>query len=377
MEKRLKRPLKSLYIHMPFCKDKCYYCSFISFTNKEDQIGNYINSLIREMQAGLSDSLNTKLRSIYIGGGTPSLIPVEYYERILSEISGLAIVVRDCEITIEVNPGTIDFEYLQKLRLLGINRLSIGVQSFDDHILKLINRKHTVSEAIETVNMAKKAGFHNISIDLIYGLPEQDIKIWEETLNAAGKLDIHHISAYGLKIEEGTKFAKNLPPNLPEEEISAQMYLKTIEILDDYNFRHYEISNFAISGYESRHNLSYWHNEEYFGFGLAAHSYVNGVRYSNTCNLDEYVNDPSKKASSHKVSKQEAIEEGIFLGLRLIDGINIRKFKEEYGVDLLEKYKNIINKYIANGYMEIGQSNLRLTTSGILISNAILADFLE
>ncbi|EKE04384.1 MAG: hypothetical protein ACD_20C00084G0004 [uncultured bacterium] len=374
--KVIKRPLKCLYIHMPFCAQKCYYCGFVSFTDKYDQIENYINALIREIREGLSGYSDLKLRSIYIGGGTPSLVPVEYYERIFNEISQLINIVRDCEVTIEINPGTVNFEYLQKLRLLGINRLSIGVQSFNDRILGIINRKHTSQDAVEVISMARDAGFHNISIDLIHGLPEQTQEIWEETLNKAVNLDINHISAYGLKIEEGTKFAENLPPNLPEEELSAQMYLKTIDILKKYNFQHYEISNFAIPGYESRHNLSYWHNEEYFAFGLAAHGYVNGVRYSNSCDFGEYIGDPLKKASVHKVSRQEVIEEGIFLGLRLNEGINISRFKEEYGVDLREEYNSIINKYIDYGYMEMQEDNLRLTDNGILVSNAILAEFI-
>ena len=212
----IKRPLNSLYIHIPFCKDKCYYCNFVSFTNKNSRMDYYINSLISEIRRNLPAHKGINLKSIYIGGGTPSLLNANCYKRIFNEISLFVNIADDAEITMEVNPGTITLEYLKEIRAIGFNRLSIGVQSFNDHILKLINRKHNGDEAIDAVNLTKEAGFSNISIDLIYGLPDQDISIWRETLNLAISLGVQHISAYGLKIEEGTRFAKNLPPNLPE-----------------------------------------------------------------------------------------------------------------------------------------------------------------
>lgn len=360
---------------MPFCKSKCHYCAFVSFADKSNQVEAYVNSLILEINNSLNNYPDINLKTIYIGGGTPTLVNPEYYERIFSVI--YSKIQDDAEITIEANPGTITPEYLSQLRNIGINRLSIGVQSFNDDILRLLNRQHTAKEALSAIDMAINAGFDNISIDLIYSLPNQSIKIWKESLNIAAGLNIQHISAYGLKIEEGTRFFESIPPNIPDEEISAQMYLKTIEILEENNFNHYEISNYAKSGYESRHNLSYWRNEEYLGFGLAAHGYINGERYSNICNFDKYINNPLKKAESHHVSKQEAVEEGIFLGLRLTEGINIDKFSQEYNIDLLRNYETVINKYANCGYLEIHNGFLRLTRQGILLSNLILADFLE
>lgn len=362
---------------MPFCLDKCHYCNFVSFTDKINEIELYINSLIDEIRHELDTNPDVELKSVYIGGGTPSLVDTKYYDLIFSTIKEFSNIAKDPEITIEVNPGTINPEYLKTLKNLGINRISIGIQSFDNDILKMLNRKHTKIDAVKAVEMAQECGFTNISIDLIYGLPGQDLKMWEETLNTAVKLDIQHISVYGLKIEEGTKFAKKLPFDLPEEEVSAQMYLKNIDILVNNGFEHYEISNFAKPGYKSRHNLNYWHNNEYFGFGLSTHGYVNGIRYSNTDNFEKYLNNPLKKATCHNISNSEIIEEGIFLGLRLINGININKFRNEYKINLLEKYKDIIDKYINYGYMQISGEYLRLTTDGILISNIILADFLQ
>jgi len=370
------RPLKSLYIHIPFCKSKCYYCSFVSLTDKNNYIDAYVNALLKEMNSVLSSYKKQRISSVYIGGGTPSLLEVKHFEQILTVIYDLLDISMNTEITVEVNPGTVDRKYLNELYFSGISRVSIGVQSFDDQILKTINRIHNKQQAIETVKIAEDAGFNNISIDLIYGLPGQDLKLWEETLNQAVELDIRHISTYGLKIEEGTVFGRTPPPNLPDQDIAADMYLKTIEILEKNNFKHYEISNFAKSGCESKHNLAYWNNEEYFGFGLAAHGYLDGVRYSNSCDFNEYLDNPLKRASEHKMTEKEILEEAVFLGLRRVKGINMKKFNSEYGVDLVKMYKDVIKKYTDYGFMEIKKDYLRLTTKGILISNSILAEFL-
>lgn len=377
MSINVKRPLKSLYLHVPFCKDRCYYCSFVSLTDKNNYKEIYINALLKELEQTFRMHPSQTLNTIYIGGGTPSLLEIKYFKQIFSKINSLSGIASNAEITVEINPGTVDFEYLKDLRTIGINRLSIGIQSFNNEILKSINRIHSKDEAIEAVNMAILAGFENISIDLIYGLPNQNLTVWEDTLNQAKQLDIQHISTYGLKIEEGTVFGRKLPPNLPDEDMTADMYLKTIEMLKINGFEHYEISNFAKAGYQSRHNLAYWHNEEYFGLGLGAHGYIDGIRYSNLCSFNEYIENPLKKASEHKVTEQEIIEEGIFLGLRLTKGIDINQFNSEYNINLLERFKTIIDKYTSYGFMEMKEGYLRLTTEGILISNTILAEFVD
>jgi len=325
----------------------------------------------------LKKQSNHELETIYIGGGTPSVVDFSFYQKIFSLLSNSTKFSQNSEITMEINPATVDLNYLKNLKSLGINRLSIGVQSFDNKTLKDINRLHSAEEAVKTVREAKEAGFKNISIDLIYGLPNQTPESWENRLNQALTLEINHISTYGLKIEENTEFSRNLPKNLPDDEIQSQIYLKTIEILKNNGFNQYEISNFSKKGFESRHNLSCWKNQEYFGFGLSAHGYLNGVRYSNTENLDEYLKNPIKHACEHAVSDVERITEAIFLGLRLTEGINTEKFKINYGIDLKQKYSKIIEKYINYGFMTCENETLKLTKHGILLSNSILADFLE
>jgi len=395
---------KNLYIHIPFCKSKCHYCNFISFANKNEFIKPYFAALRQEIEYYFEECIassqaprndNNLLETIYIGGGTPSVVDFVFYKDLFKFLSGLINISPNAEITMEINPGTVDLDYLKNIRDLGINRLSIGVQSFDDKILKRINRIHNSEEAIKTVNLAQEAGFENISIDLIYGLPEQTSENWEKTLNQALTLGINHISTYGLKIEENTEFFRQQPKNLPDDEQQSRIYLKTIEIFENNGFNHYEISNFSKKGFESRHNLCYWKNQEYFGFGLSAHGYLDGIRYSNTENLEEYLENPTKRAFENPVTPSERIEEAIFLGLRLVEGINTEEFKIHYGIDIRQKYSKIIEKYINYGFMACenhmrsgsvcgnGQFSqkahshaLKLTKHGILLSNSILADFL-
>lgn len=368
---------KNLYIHIPFCASKCHYCNFISFSGKNEFIASYFAALKAEMKFCLGRQAAIGLETIYIGGGTPSVVDTRFYKDIFGLLSELTCISLDAEITMEINPGTVNINYLKEIMDIGINRLSIGVQSFDDKILKSINRIHSSQEAIETVKTAQKAGFENISIDLIYGLPEQTIEGWETTLNKALSLGINHISTYGLKIEEGTEFFRHLPKNLPDDEVQSQIYLKTIDILENNGFNHYEISNFSKKGFESRHNLCYWKNKKYFGFGLSAHGYLDDIRYSNTENLEEYLKDPTKSAFENQISAPEKIEEAVFLGMRLTEGINTKEFKLNYGIDIYQKYSKIIEKYIDYGFMTYDSSkNLKLTKHGILLSNSILADFL-
>jgi len=368
--------IKNLYIHIPFCKSKCYYCSFISYAGKTEQIETYFNSLNKEMYYYLNQYPSTELETIYIGGGTPSVADFELYRNVFKTIKNSVKISPNAEITMEINPAAADYDYLKNIRDLGINRLSIGVQSFDDEILKLINRTHSSEDALKTVKTAKKAGFNNISIDLIYGLPSQSVKNWEDTLNTASSLEINHVSTYGLKIEENTEFYKNTPANLPDDEVQSNIYLTTIEFLEKNNFNHYEISNFCKTGFESKHNLCYWKNKQYFGLGLAAHGYINGIRYFNTENLEDYIKNPVKHLSENKITETEKLEEAIFLGLRLAQGINSEEFKSKYGIDIYEKYSKIIEKHSNYGLLSYENGVLRLTKQGFLLSNSVLADFL-
>ncbi len=364
--------LNSIYIHIPFCESKCHYCNFISYTGKESCIKEYFNALNKEISHFLNYISNKEFKTVYIGGGTPSLIDGFFYAELLSGIN----LSENAEISIEANPGAVPHDYLQNLRDAGFNRISLGVQSFNNEILKRLNRLHTSEEAVKTVDNAKRAGFSNISIDLIYGLPGQGLSDWANTLHRALELDINHISTYGLKIEEDTKFYRNPPENLPDEDLCAEMYLRGIEILEKNGFEHYEISNFARAGFRSRHNLAYWNNEEYLGIGAAAHGYINAERYSNKTDLEDYIKNPLEKQKKKKLTPQQILEEKIFLGLRLRSGIDLEEPGKFYRVNLLEKYKKIIEKYTELNLMGFRKNKLYLTRQGVLLSNDILADFL-
>ncbi len=357
---------KSCYIHIPFCSGKCKYCSFISF-NKTELIPQYISALSCEIQKYYG---NENLKTLYFGGGTPSVLPIKY----ISQIINLLNIDNNTEITFELNPENGSEEYLKKLKELGITRLSIGSQTFNDKILKLIGRRHNSKKIKETVINAKNAGFENISLDLIYGLPTQtrdDIKRDIELIN---DLNIQHISTYGLKIEKESFWGKNSPKNIPDEDTQADMYEDINKLLYDYGFYRYEVSNFAKKGYESRHNLVYWNNSEYYGFGLAAHGYKDKVRYSNPITLNEYFANPLKRKNEKKLTEQDIIEEEIFLGFRKAEGIDIREFKEKFNIDFEQKYGEILNKYA--DFIIKTKKGYAFNLKGTMLSNEILPEFL-
>ena len=361
--------IKNVYIHIPFCKSKCKYCSFVSFCTISLKT-EYLSSLKTEI---LNSYKEEELNTLYFGGGTPSLLTPDEFSQIIK----LFNINSSTEITAELNPETITQDYLKQLKETGVNRLSFGCQTFNDKILRKIGRRHNSQDVENAIKFAKTAGFKNISLDFIYGLPEQTIKMFEKDLEHAISLGIQHISLYGLKIEEGCFFYKNPPENLPDEDIQADMYLKAIDILTKNNFQHYEISNFALNNFESRHNLNYWDNNSYYGFGLAAHGYENGIRYFNTSNLKEYIKNPCTHKQTHKVTQQEQLEEEIFLGFRKLNGINTKKINEKFHIDFSQKYAGQLKKYISYKYLKETNTGFALTDSGILVSNVILSEFLE
>ena len=358
---------QSVYIHIPFCKGKCKYCSFISF-NKPELIKGYIFSLLKEITENYSGE---KVKTLYFGGGTPSLIPADLLKKVICKFN----LQNDCEITIELNPDDANEEYLRNLYDIGINRISIGSQTFDDSILSLIGRRHNSKQIEDAVKMSKKAGFENISLDLIYGLPNQTIEILKRDIDKILELDVQHISTYGLKIEENSYFYNHMPENIPDDDIQADMYLLINNILEKEGFKRYEVSNFAKIGYESNHNLNYWKNEEYYGFGISAHGYVNGVRYSNFNTIEKYMENPAEHEYGNFLTKQEKLEEEIFLGLRKTEGINISNINQKFCIDFEKKYSHILDKY--NLYFNKKQNNYSLNIDGVLISNVILSEFIE
>ena len=353
--------MKNTYIHIPFCTKKCRYCSFISYPNLEYK-EQYLSALKSEIKSRYNGEL---LETLYFGGGTPSTL--NFNE--INEIIELFNIDKNTEITMEFNPENV-FNPNYK-----INRLSVGCQTFDDNILKLIGRRHNSQDVIKFINSCKLSNIENISIDLIYGLPNQTVEMFENDLKKAVSLDIQHISLYGLKIDEGCYFKKYPPKNLPDNDIQADMYLKAIEILENCGFEHYEISNFSKKGYRSKHNLNYWNNGQYYGFGLAAHGYENGVRYSNFTDLKTYIENPTKYLQSNTLKKNERLEEEIFLGFRKIEGIDIEKINSKFEIDFEQKYKKIIAKYF--DFFIKTEKGYALNNKGILISNTILSEFLD
>lgn len=376
-----------IYIHIPFCKQKCNYCDFVSYTNKCDKIGSYINCLEKEINS--FDFSKYNVTTIYIGGGTPSYIDSKYIKLILNTIYKKIQLekneLKNIEITIEVNPGTITKEKLQDYKEAGINRLSIGLQCIQDRLLKLLGRIHTYEEFLNTYNLAKEVGFENINVDLMLGLPNQSIEDLKESLDKIIELNPNHISTYSLIVEEGTKIFDKIENNelqLPDEELERNMYWYVKKTLELNGYNQYEISNFSKKGRKSKHNMNCWNQEEYIGFGVAAHSYINDIRFSNTNNLEKYI----KNINNNEFEKNKLIEEQqtledkkkefMMLGFRKIEGVDIANFKEKFVDNPIFIYKEKLNKLVEEGLIEINLNNIRLTNKGIDLANLVFEEFI-
>lgn len=377
-----------IYIHIPFCKQKCYYCDFVSYSNKCSEVKEYIESLKKEIEE--FDFSNYKVTSIYIGGGTPSYIDSIYIVEILSELKEKLkcnlIEFKDIEITIEVNPGTVDTKKLNDYKKSGINRLSIGLQSTKNDILKKIGRIHTYQEFLEIYKLARETGFKNINIDLMIGIPGQKIGDLKNTLQDIIKLEPEHISVYSLIIEENTpieKMLENGEIKLPDEDLERNMYWYVKNTLELNGYNHYEISNFAKFGKESRHNLNCWNQEEYIGFGVAAHSYLNGIRFSNTINVEEYIQhlENNRKEENIQIEESQSLEdkknEFMMLGFRKIQGVDIARFKEKFIDNPIFLYREILNKLVEEGLIEVDLNHIKLTNKGIDLANLVFEEFVD
>lgn len=377
MKNNRRIPLE-LYVHIPFCVRKCQYCDFLSGPSDEETKDRYIEALLKEIRAAEHTEVY-EIVSVFIGGGTPSALKAEAIASIMRTLQEQFFFCEDAEVTIEANPGTVDLEKLTIYRNVGINRLSLGLQSTDAEELKLLGRIHSYEEFLKSYEWAREAGFSNINIDLMFAIPGQTGEAWRQHLYQVAELNPEHISAYSLIIEEGTPFAEqNL--DLPDEDTEYQMYEDTAEILERYGYRQYEISNYAKQGYMCRHNAGYWQRREYLGFGLGASSLYRGMRFSNTRRMQEYLKESRNPDQIRKdvtvLSRNERIEEFMFLGLRMTEGISEKKFEENFDVRLMDVYGDILQKYEETGFVEHIETKWRLTRKGIHVSNHILADFL-
>lgn len=382
-----------IYVHIPFCKHKCYYCDFISYANKESLVERYINVLIREItdvatgnrldyENGIDELFN--VNTIYIGGGTPSFIESKYIVNIISTIREYFKINENAEITLEVNPGTVNENKLKDYFNAGVNRLSIGLQATNDSLLKEIGRIHTYEEFLNTYKLARKIGFKNINADLMIGLPKQTIEDVEKAVNDLIELGLEHISVYSLILEEGTVLEEQIRSGklkLPEDEEEREMYWKVKSILEANGYIHYEISNFAKKGYESQHNLDCWRQKEYVGFGVAAHSYTNDVRYSNIENLEEYIeNYEDDKLEetfifNEKLTHNMKVKEYMMLGLRKLKGVSIQEFKEKFAANPIYVFKNELEKLVNEDLLEIDGDYIRLTKKGLDLANLVWEEF--
>lgn len=388
-----------LYVHIPFCVRKCAYCDFLSFAAEDELKERYTDALIKEL-GSLSGLLMTApvFDTVFIGGGTPSLLEPEIAEKLLSVVSPM--VKKDGEFTIECNPGTLNPDKLRMYRKYGINRLSIGLQSADDGELAELGRIHRYGDFLESYEAARSAGFNNINIDLMSGLPGQTVACFEKTLRTVAKLGCVHMSVYGLIIEPGTVFfdmyhegrkkdingaERHFVP-LPSEEEEREMYHITQRVLADYGFSRYEISNYAKPGYECRHNLGYWTGEEYIGAGIGAASYFKNERYRNTADIGKYIEYASNgdwdslyalREEREHIGNDEKVEEYIILRLRLTEGFSKEEFKKKFGFPVTERYSKIIEKHINNGLLTDAGDRLFLSERGLDLSNSVMSDFLD
>ena len=381
-----------IYVHIPFCKRKCKYCDFVSFENHDEFFKKYIDKVIEEIdycfqkesfkynELNLGMLSQTKVNTIYFGGGTPSIINEKYIGQILEKIKEMFDICSDTEITIEINPGTISKEKLEYYKSIGINRLSIGLQSAENRLLSLIGRIHSYEEFLDAYKLARECGFENINVDLMLALPTQTVDELVQSLIKVINLSPEHISLYSLILEEGTKLEKEINEGklfLVSDELERKMYWKSKKMLEKNKYAQYEISNFSKKGYESKHNMNCWNQNEYIGFGVAAHSYINDIRFSNECDFDKYLSESFDESFSinEKQTIEDKVKEYMMLGFRKMDGIRISKFEEKFGINPLLAFRFEIEKLVKQDLIEIDLDNIKLTQKGLDFANTVFEEF--
>lgn len=375
--------MAAAYLHIPFCEHICFYCDFNKVFLEGQPVDEYVDALIKEMQLSKQLHPEETLSTFYIGGGTPTTLNERQLEKLLNGIRSTYSLPKGAEFTMEANPESVSFEKLKIMRDYGVNRLSMGVQSFNNDILKKIGRIHTAEQVYTSVADARKAGFENMTIDLIFRLPNQTMADFEDSLKKALELDLPHYSIYALILENKTVFYNlmrqgKLP--LPSEDTEADMYALAIETMTKNGRNQYEISNFALPGYESQHNLTYWKNESYFGFGAGAHGYIDGIRYHNHGPIQQYL-APLRENNlpiirQQKLSKNEQMEEEMILGLRTMAGVSQKHFADKFQTSLLDQYANVISDLVTEGLLMLDGDRLRLTQRGVFLGNEVFRSFL-
>ena len=382
-----KKKELEIYIHIPFCVRKCRYCDFLSSSAPADVQEAYMEALCKEVEGRSYEYGDYRVVSVFIGGGTPSIVNPSWISKLMNLLTEKFDVDKEAEITIEMNPGTVNEKALEIYKNAGINRLSIGLQSANNKELELLGRIHTYEDFLDSFNLARKLGFNNINVDIMSALPGQSFASYTETLQKIVNLEMppEHISAYSLIIEEGTVFQDLYDAgklDLPQEEAERQMYEYTEKFLAEKGYLRYEISNYAKPGKECRHNIGYWERREYLGFGIGAASLIDNRRFSNTSDRPAYIECPNKEYPQvQQLSIADQMEETMFLGLRMTRGIREKDFEEKYGKTLVQVYGDVIQKHIKNGLLQRytldGEEWIALTKKGLDVSNYVMADFLE
>jgi oxygen-independent coproporphyrinogen III oxidase len=376
--------IQAAYLHIPFCEHICHYCDFNKVYLDRQPVEEYLKAMEEEMYHTISKFSDRKMKTIFVGGGTPTALNVEQLEFFLNSIHRHFKLEDNYEFTFEANPGNIGEDKLKLLKDAGVNRLSIGVQAFQNELLKGIGRTHRYEDIFEIVSLAHKVGINNLSIDLMFGLPNQTIQMFQESLKKTFSLDITHVSAYSLQIEPKTVFYNLMNKgklNVPSEDSEYKMYELLMSEMAKNNFNQYEISNFAKAGFESQHNLTYWRNEAYYGIGAGAHSYINGVRRVNAGPLKQYMNLIKETGFPYReenvLTQSEKMEEEMFMGLRKIKGVSKTDFKKKYKISLHEVFGEEISLLVSKGLLIESEEYLKLSKQGIFLGNEVFQQFLN
>ncbi|RAR43979.1 radical SAM family heme chaperone HemW [Paenibacillus sp. MDMC362] len=374
---------EAVYIHIPFCTNKCFYCDFNSYVLKDQPVMDYLRALDKEMELTVQANPPGRIKSIFVGGGTPTVLKPNEMEYFLQSVKRhFPEWSDDIEFSMEANPGTTDLEKLSVMREGGVNRISFGVQAFQNSLLTGIGRIHDTDDVYRSLENARRAGFDNMSIDLMFGLPNQTLDMLAESVDKALELGLPHYSIYSLKVEENTLFHTMYQRNqlpLPDEEDELNMYLLLMERMQAAGYKQYEISNFAKPGFESRHNMTYWRNEDYYGLGAGAHGYIGRQRHVNIKGVNPYneaANQGLPRLESFEVSREEAMEDFLMVGLRVLDGVSRSRFRQQFGISMEEVFAGPLNKMVGAGLLDSTDDGYKLSSKGILFGNDVFAEFI-